>query len=203
MIGDRDELPEERLARLARERKEAAAAAPVEILIKAHWTVSALWDAMRVRQPELAPRVVAAHDEAVDAAVRYLDTEAGYGVVGARYLEAVDGLQAVLTRHDRVGDVVHLHAHLLVEQTVTVDDRGRRVRAPLDPGALQRTHQAAGSLYELVAFEALYRGLRVRAGRDERRDRRVTQVPDRLRDRYRPGACRIAPASRLLVATTG
>ncbi|MEV0649906.1 hypothetical protein AB0I28_32085 [Phytomonospora sp. NPDC050363] len=130
---DREELPEERLERLQRERR--AAAAPVEILIEAHWTVSALWDAMRTRQPDLAPRVVDAHNVGVTVAVDYLNEHAAYGVVGARYLAAVDGLTATLTHHDHTG---HLHSHLLVAQTVTVKDRGRRLEAVLEPGALKR-----------------------------------------------------------------
>jgi conjugative relaxase-like TrwC/TraI family protein len=109
-------------------------------------SVSLLW---ALGDRETAEQVVVAHDAAVDAAVGYLQREAGFTRRGAGGAETVpvDGFVAAAFRHrtSRADDPL-LHTHVLVANLARTTDDG--VWRTLDSRKLFAHAKTAGVLYQ-------------------------------------------------------
>jgi conjugative relaxase-like TrwC/TraI family protein len=122
-------------------------------------SVSLLW-ALSDRQT--AGQVVAAHDAAVEAAVGYLQRQAGFARRGAGGTETVpvEGLVAAAFRHrtSRADDPL-LHTHVLVANLARTSDDG--VWRTLDSRRLYAHAKTAGVLYQAQLRHELTRRLGV------------------------------------------
>ncbi|MBS3939891.1 MAG: relaxase domain-containing protein, partial [Actinobacteria bacterium] len=109
-----------------------------------------------------AEQVVAAHDAAVDAAVGYLEREAGYSRRGAGGAETVkvDGFIAAAFRHrtSRANDPL-LHTHVLVANLARTTDDG--IWRTIDSRRLYAHAKTAGFLYQAQLRHELTRRLGV------------------------------------------
>jgi Ti-type conjugative transfer relaxase TraA len=109
-------------------------------------SVSLLW-ALSDRQT--ASQVAAAHDAAVEAAVGYLEREAGFSRRGAGGAETVkvDGFVAAAFRHrtSRANDPL-LHTHVLIANLARTTDDG--IWRTLDSRRLYAHAKTAGVLYQ-------------------------------------------------------
>ena len=130
-----------------------------DLTFRAPTSVSLLW---ALGDEQIAARVQAAHDAAVDAAVGYLERDAGRTRRGAQGAERVgiDGFVAAGFRHrtSRAGDPL-LHTHVLVANLARTSDDG--VWRTLDSRALFAHARTAGFLYQAHLRHELTRTLGV------------------------------------------
>lgn len=117
-----------------------------DLTFRAPKSVSLLW---RLAEGDVAAKVTAAHDTAVDAAIGYLERAAGYTRRGAGGVERVEsgGFVAAAFRHrtSRANDPL-LHIHVLVANLAEALDDGKW--RTLDSRALFVHARTAGFLYQ-------------------------------------------------------
>ncbi len=127
-----------------------------DLTLSAPKSVSVLW---ALGDPDTAAAVIAAHEVAVDAAVRYVERNALRSRRGHNGVDQVDGggLIAAAFRHrtSRAGDP-QLHTHVVVANTTRCEDGVWRA---LDGRHLYAHARTAGFLYQAELRQALSRSL--------------------------------------------
>ena len=116
-----------------------------DLTFRAPKSVSVLWG---LSDPTISDVVVAAHEAAIDAGLRYVDEQAGFTRTGRGGVHRVrgDGLVAAGFRHrtSRDGDP-HLHTHVLVANSIRTADRRWRT---LDGRGVLVHMKTAGYIYD-------------------------------------------------------
>lgn len=152
-----------------------------DLCFKAPKSVSLLYGLGDV---EIAGTVVAAHEEAVEAALRYLERHAGWSRRGRNGVEAVatGGFVAAAFRHrtSRAGDP-QLHTHVLVANMVRRSDGEW---GALDARPLYHLAKTAGYLYDAHLRAALSDELGVEWGPVRNGYADVLGIDKALRDHF-------------------
>jgi conjugative relaxase-like TrwC/TraI family protein len=146
-----------------------------DVTFSAPKSVSLLW---ALGSPEAADAVMRAHVDAVDVAVRFLESRAAVArqqVDGVRRRVSTNGLvvAAFVHRTSREGDP-QLHSHCLVPNLVRRVPDGRVVA--LDGYPLHVWARAAGSVYQAELQRHLSRSLHVGWGEDRRNTRDLVGI---------------------------
>lgn len=157
----------------------------LDVTVSAPKSVSVLW---ALADPATAGEVLRAHEQAVDAALTYLQGEAGHAVRGhqgdGRRATRVgtDGLIVAAFEHrtSRAGDP-QLHTHLVIPNVL----RGKDGRwSAVDSRALYRQALTASHVYHLVLRSTLTRTLGVEWGAVTRGIAELTGIPVAVRREF-------------------
>jgi Ti-type conjugative transfer relaxase TraA len=191
-LGLRGEVGEEGLARLLEGRdpgsglllRRAQSSSPVagfDLTFRAPKSVSVLFG---IAEPDIANRVVLAHEQAVGQALRYLEREACWTRRGAGGVIRLSGrgFVAAAFRHrsSRAGDPL-LHTHVVVANATQAAD-GRWTA--LDGRELYRHAKTAGFLYQAVLRTELSRELGLRWQAVEHGSADLEGVPRRVIEHF-------------------
>jgi conjugative relaxase-like TrwC/TraI family protein len=162
-------------------------------------SVSVLW---AIAGQDVAQEIGAAQDEAVRAAIAYLEDHAAFtrrGKAGVIQVDT-DGLTAAAFVHrtSRAGDP-QLHTHVLVANKVRAKDDGRWLS--LDGSELYRSQKAAGLLYKAALRAELSRRLGLEwSAVDANGIAEVVGVPEELCSAWSARRAEVLDLAALLVA---
>ncbi|WP_328814295.1 MobF family relaxase [Rhodococcus sp. NBC_00297] len=172
-------------------RQKTTAVAGFDLTFTPVKSVSALW---AVAPREVSQQIEAAHENAIAAAVQYLEKHACFTRVGTGGVAQVDGnglIAAQFTHRDsRAGDP-NLHTHVAISNKVatTLPD-GTTKWLALDGAALYRNNVPASEVYNTVLEAQLRERIGVRfterpsADRSKRPVREIDGMDDRLAERW-------------------
>ncbi|MGW6412182.1 MobF family relaxase [Streptomyces vinaceus] len=167
----------ERIEEIRREErgKDRAPAMYFDATFSAQKTISVYATALEsAGRHEDAAKVRAAHREGIQAAMEYLQTEAGYSRLGyhsqgkgdrpsvGRYVDAHEWTAAIFDHEvSRAGDP-QLHSHVaILNKTRVVDEYGVEHWVTLDSRAMNKARAAAAAIYERSMEQAIERELPV------------------------------------------
>ena len=181
-----------------------------DLTFRAPKSVSVLWG---LSDPTISDVVVAAHEAAIDAGLRYVDDQAGFTRTGRGGVHRVhgDGLIAAGFRHrtSRDGDP-HLHTHVLVANSVGTSDGRWRT---LDGRGLLVHMKTAGYIYDAqlrhvltarlgVEWEPVVNGLGDIAGIDPGLCRMFSKRRETIEDRMAEWGLSSAKAAEISALDT-
>ena len=181
-----------------------------DLTFRAPKSVSVLWG---LSGPTISDVVVAAHEAAIDAGLRYVDEQAGFTRTGRGGVLRVrgDGLIAAGFRHrtSRDGDP-HLHTHVLVANSVRTSDGRWRT---LDGRGLLVHMKTAGYIYDAqlrhelntrlgVGWEPVVNGLADIAGIDPGLLRMFSKRRETIEDRMAEWGLTSAKAAEISALDT-
>ncbi|MFI1890413.1 MobF family relaxase [Streptomyces jumonjinensis] len=168
----------ERVAEIRREERDKGQRNPAmyfDATFSAQKSVSTYLTALEAAgRYDDAATVRAAHNEAIQAAMKVFEEEAGFGRIGyhgqakngrpstGRYVDS-DGFTAAIFTHEvsREGDP-QLHAHVATLNKIRVhDEDGNEKWVTLDSRALHKAREAAAAIYERTLEQAIERDLPV------------------------------------------
>ncbi|WP_326655630.1 MobF family relaxase [Streptomyces sp. NBC_01750] len=168
----------ERVAEIRREERDKGQRSPAmyfDQTYSAQKSVSTYLTALEAAgRHEDAATVRAAHNEAIQAAMKVFEKEAGFGRIGyhgqakngrpstGRYVDS-EGFTAAIFTHEvsREGDP-QLHAHVAVLNKIKVhDEDGNERWVTLDSRAMHKAREAAAAVYERTLEQVVERDLPV------------------------------------------
>ena len=177
LVKEPDADPE-RVAEIRREERDKGQRSPAmyfDHTYSAQKSVSTYLTALEaVGRHEDAAKIRAAHNEAIQAAHKVFETEAGFGRIGyhgqakngrpstGRYVDS-EGYTAAIFTHEvsREGDP-QLHAHVAVLNKIKVhDEDGNERFVTLDSRAMYKAREAAAAVYERTLEQTIERDLPV------------------------------------------
>lgn len=159
---------------------KASRQAALDLTFSAEKSVSVLW---AFADEDARRAIVAAHEQAVETALGYLQQEAAYSRVGHGGTESVRaGMVVGMFRHEtsRAQDP-NLHTHCLVINLGVAEDEATRTLRTRD---FYRHKMAAGALYRVQLAHELQKTLGVEIEQREKGFFRVVGVDERLRTAF-------------------
>ncbi|WP_052493337.1 MobF family relaxase [Rhodococcus sp. MEB064] len=189
-------------------RQKTTAVAGFDLTFTPVKSVSALW---AVAPREVSQQIEAAHENAIAAAVQYLEKHACFTRVGTGGIAQVDGnglIAAQFTHRDsRAGDP-NLHTHVAISNKVatTLPD-GTTKWLALDGAALYRNNVPASEVYNTVLEAQMRERIGVRfterpsADRLKRPVREIDGMDDRLAERWSSRSAAIKTRTAELACT--
>ncbi len=189
-------------------RQKTTAVAGFDLTFTPVKSVSALW---AVAPRELSQQIEAAHEDAIVAAVAYLEKHACFTRVGSGGVAQVDGnglIAAQFTHRDsRAGDP-NLHTHVAISNKVaTTMPDGTTKWLALDGAALYRNNVPASEVYNTVLEAQLRERIGVRFTERPSEDpskrpvREIDGMDDRLAERWSSRSAAIKARSAELART--